>query len=143
MQGIAAHITNVFDQLDPYSEGNIALFFVWLVPDRTDTPPGYAQKALGLDAARGALILAAGPEGSGAAVTMHQDARLYAAKLDEHAEVTHDLRAGRGAWLQVARGLVALNGTEMREGDGAAVEDEPRLTISALTAAEILLFDLA
>jgi len=116
---------------------------IWLLPDRTGTPPGYAQKPLGLDAARGRLILAAGPEGSGAAVTMHQDARLYAAKLDAGAAVAHDLRRGRGAWLQVARGIVALNGTEMREGDGAAVEDEPHLAISATTPAEILLFDLA
>jgi len=31
MQSVAAHITNIFDQLDPFSEGNIALFFAWLV----------------------------------------------------------------------------------------------------------------
>jgi len=88
-------------------------------------------------------VLAAGPEGSGAAVTMHQDARMYAAKLDAGATVSHDLRSGAGAWLQLARGLVALNGTEMREGDGASIEGEPHLAIEAMTSAEFLLFDLA
>lgn len=116
---------------------------IWILPDRTGTPPGYAQKSLGLDAARGKLVLAAGPEGSGAAVTMHQDARMYAAKLDAGIGVAHDLHQGRGAWLQVARGIVSLNDTEMREGDGAAIEAEPRLAIEAMTPAEILLFDLA
>jgi len=116
---------------------------IWILPDRTGTPPGYAQEALGLDAARGRLVLAAGPEGSGAAVTMHQDARMYAAKLDAGATVSHDLRSGAGAWLQLARGLVALNGTEMREGDGASIEGEPHLAIEAMTSAEFLLFDLA
>jgi redox-sensitive bicupin YhaK (pirin superfamily) len=116
---------------------------IWILPDRTGTPPGYAQKPLGLDAQRGQLVLAAGPEGSDAAVSLHQDARIYAARLDAGATLAHDLRQGRGAWLQAARGIVALNDTEMREGDGAAVEDEPRFTIEAMTPAEILLFDLA
>ena len=116
---------------------------IWIVPDRTGTPPGYAQKPLGLDAARGTLVLAAGPEGAGAAVTIHQYALLYAAKLDAGAAVSHEPRPGRGAWLQIARGIVALNGTEMREGDGAAIEGEARLAIEAATPAEVLLFDLA
>ena len=116
---------------------------IWILPDRTGIPPGYAQKPLDLDAARGKLVLAAGPDGSGADVILHQDARIYAARLDAGATVSHDPRPGRGAWLQVARGMVALNGTEMREGDGAGIEGEPRIAIDALTAAEILLFDLA
>ena len=116
---------------------------IWILPDRKGTPPGYAQKALGLDDARGRLVLAAGPEGTGAAVTIHQDALMYAAKLDAGGAVSHAMRPGRGAWLQVARGIVALNDTEMREGDGAAVEGEPRLAIEASTPAEVLLFDLA
>jgi len=116
---------------------------IWILPDRTGIPPGYAQKALGLDAARGKLLPAAGPDGAGAAVTIHQDALMYAAKLDAGAKVSHELRPDRGAWLQVARGIVALNDTEMREGDGAAVESEKRLAIEAMTPAEVLLFDLA
>ena len=115
---------------------------IWILPDRTGVLPGYEQKKLDLDAARGKLVLAGGPEGSGA-VTLHQDARIYVAKLDAGARVSHDLAVGRGAWLQVARGLVALNDTEMREGDGAAIEGEPCLAIEAMTPAEILLFDLA
>ncbi len=74
---------------------------------------------------------------------MHQDVRLYAARLDQGGVVSHDLDAGRHAWLQVARGALTLNGKPMREGDGAAVSDETRLDIAADEAAEFLLFDLA
>ncbi len=56
--------------------------------------------------------------------------------------VAHELAPGRGAWLQVAQGIVALNDTELREGDGAAIEGEPALAIAAETDAEVLLFDL-
>jgi len=116
---------------------------LWIVPNETGTPPGYQQKALGGDAASGRLALAAGPAGSGAAVTLRQDALIYAGKLDAGAKVSHALAAGRGAWLQVARGMVALDGTEMKEGDGAAIDGEPRLFVEAMTVAEVLLFDLA
>ena len=42
----------------------------------------------------------------------------------------------------MARGIIALNGIEMREGDGAAIEDENRIETQAETEAEMLLFDL-
>jgi quercetin 2,3-dioxygenase len=116
---------------------------LWIIPDRRGLPPGYEQKAIDFASRNGGLVLAGGPEGSGAAVTIHQDARMYAAKLPAGAAASHALSPGRGAWLQVARGVIALNGTEMREGDGAAVEDEASLAIDAETDAEIVLFDLA
>ena len=39
-------------------------------------------------------------------------------------------------------GVIGLNGTEMREGDGAAITEEALLTIEADTDSEMLLFDL-
>jgi redox-sensitive bicupin YhaK (pirin superfamily) len=116
---------------------------LWIIPNQAGMPPGYQQQALGGGVRRGALELAAGPTGRGAAVTLRQDALMYAGKLDAGSMVAHDLASGRGAWLQVARGMVALNGTEMKEGDGAAIDGEPRLIVEAMTAAELLLFDLA
>jgi hypothetical protein len=44
--------------------------------------------------------------------------------------------------VQVARGVIGLNGTEMREGDGAALSGENFLAIEAETDAEVLLLDL-
>ena len=74
---------------------------------------------------------------------IHQDARVYAALLAPGDRAVHALAKGRGAWLQVARGTVSLNGTELSEGDGVAIEDERELKIEGVEAAEILLFDLA
>jgi redox-sensitive bicupin YhaK (pirin superfamily) len=48
----------------------------------------------------------------------------------------------RRRWLQLARGILTVNGTEMREGDGAAVEDERAIAIKAEIDAEFLLFDV-
>jgi redox-sensitive bicupin YhaK (pirin superfamily) len=55
---------------------------------------------------------------------------------------THEFTNGRGGWLHVARGLVFLNGDELREGDGAKIEGERRIDLEADRPAEVLLFDL-
>ena len=48
----------------------------------------------------------------------------------------------RSAWVQLARGAATLNGHEMKEGDGAALDDEDTVQITGLADCEVLLFDL-
>ncbi|BAV32622.1 quercetin 2,3-dioxygenase [Sulfuricaulis limicola] len=111
---------------------------IWILPDRQGVQPGYEQKRIGLD---GQLRLVASPDGRDGSVTIHQNARVYAARLNG-SEVTHALAPGRRAWLQVARGTVQLNGTTLQAGDGAGIENEAALKLTADAAAEVLLFDL-
>jgi redox-sensitive bicupin YhaK (pirin superfamily) len=116
---------------------------IWLIPEKRGIKPSYEQKPVPLEERRGKLRLVAAPDGPEGAVTLHEDARVYVANLAAGERVSHDIASGRGVWVQVARGIVGLNGTELREGDGAALEDETNATIEAETDAEILLFDLA
>ena len=76
------------------------------------------------------------------AVALHEDARLFVANLESGSASRTTSRRSRCVAASGARHR-ALNDTEMREGDGAAIEGEPRFTIEAGTDAEILLFDLA
>jgi len=50
---------------------------------------------------------------------------------------------GRGAWLQLAEGALALNGIALEPGDGASTEEPGLLTLTATQPAEALLFDLS
>ena len=78
------------------------------------------------------------------AVKLYQDAELYTVALDKSESVKHELRDGRYAWVQVARGAVNVNGQELKAGDGAAVSKETKLEISGTSdGSEVLLFDLA
>jgi redox-sensitive bicupin YhaK (pirin superfamily) len=128
-------------EYNPSPDEPVHFLQIWILPRHTGSSPGYEQKRLAMDA-RGRLELAAGPSGSGAPVTIDQDVLLYVTKLDQGAKLAHSLKPGRGAWVQVARGLVALNDTEMREGDGAAIEAESAIVLEGMTDAEVLLFDL-
>lgn len=122
---------------------SVHLLQIWILPARRGLAPGYEQKNFSKDAMRGRLVLVGDPAGADDAVTIHQDARLYAAQLAPGERVAHDLAPGRGAFLHVAHGAVTLNGKRLAAGDEAAVEDEARLDVTADTDAELLLFDLA
>jgi redox-sensitive bicupin YhaK (pirin superfamily) len=45
--------------------------------------------------------------------------------------------------MQVSRGAVALNGTKLKAGDGAAISLESEVRVEATIPSEVLLFDLA
>jgi len=116
---------------------------IWIVPDRRGYEPAYEQKAIPDVDKRGTLRLIAGPERSGAAVTIHQDVRLYSVLLDREQEVVHEIRPDRHAWVQIARGAVTLDGQPLWQGDGAAVSAQPSLRLIGIDPAEVLIFDLA
>lgn len=116
---------------------------IWILPERQGLAPGYEQKAFPQAEKRGRLRLVGSRDGREGSVTIHQDVDLHAALLDGDETAALDLRAGRHAWVQVARGQVRLNGTLLKEGDGAAVSDERTLTLDGSVGAEVLVFDLA
>jgi redox-sensitive bicupin YhaK (pirin superfamily) len=121
----------------------VHFFQIWIEPAQDDIAPGYEQKLFPEEERRGTLRLLADPDAKDGALKIHQDARLYSAILDKDQAVEHRLAQGRGAWLQVARGSVTLNGVTLAQGDGAAIENEETLTIAGSEpASEILLFDL-
>lgn len=116
---------------------------IWILPNEEGMVPGYEQKAFEREEKQGRLRLVGSQDGRDGSVTIHQDVDLYATLLDEGDSVTHELRPGRHAWVQVARGQVRLNGTVLKEGDGAAISKEESLTLDGVVSAEVLLFDLA
>jgi quercetin 2,3-dioxygenase len=68
---------------------------------------------------------------------------MYAGVLAAGEQVEQVVPAGRHAWVQVARGVIELDGETLRAGDGAAIREVGRLTLRAVEPAEVLLFDLA
>ena len=121
----------------------VHFFQIWILPERDGITPGYEQKPFPQEERRGKLQLLVAPGGPDGALTIHQDVKLFASIVDAGQSVTHDLAEGRGAWVQVARGSVTVNGVALQKGDGAAIENESSLTITGAEAdSELLLFDL-
>ncbi len=116
---------------------------IWLIPARTNLPPAYEQIFFSDEEKRARLRLIASSDGAEGSVHIQQDACVFAALLDSGQTLTHATASGHKAWLHVARGDANLNGTLLKAGDGAAIENEALISIGSDSGGEVLLFDLA
>lgn len=116
---------------------------LWILPDERGLAPAYEQKAFPLTDKLGRLRLIASPDGADGSLTIHADARLYVGLFDGSESAQLALAPGRKGYLHVARGRLTVNGLLLDAGDGLKLEDEPQVTLSDGTDAEVLVFDLA
>jgi quercetin 2,3-dioxygenase len=121
----------------------VHMYQIWMLPEKQGLKPTYDQKYFSEAEKRGKLRLVASPDGRDGSVRIRQDNELYATVLGAGETVKHALNPKRYAYVQVARGSVKLNGTELREGDGVAISEEKALELTGVKDAEVLLFDLA
>lgn len=129
-------------EFNPSASERLHLIQIWILPERRGLAPEYEQIHVPEAARRGRLALMASRDGRDGSVTIHQDAEIHTALLESGDTVRKPMAAGRGAWIQVIRGRVTVNGQELSRGDGAAIDDEGAVTVTALDASEFLLFDL-
>ncbi len=116
---------------------------IWIMPNRRGTKPGYQQQPFPYEARRGQWRLLVSPDGQHDSLQIKQDARLWGTMLEVDEQVSFDLDEGRGAWLHVVKGEVDAGGERLKRGDAMAVEDVPRIVVTAAAKSELLLFDLA
>lgn len=124
-------------------DGPLRLLQIWIVPEVAGGAPSYAQKPILAEAVTGHFGVIASKDGCDGSVTIKQDATIWLAKLAKGQTAEFDLKPGRGAWAQMVRGTVALDGRTLTEGDGASWSDSGRVRFEAGTDSEILVFDLA
>jgi redox-sensitive bicupin YhaK (pirin superfamily) len=130
-------------EANPSSSNPVHLLQIWIMPNARGLEPGYEQKMFSDELKHGQLALIASLDGRQGSVTIHQDADVYASKLNAGERVTHTTGADRKVWVQVARGSVRMNDVDLNQGDGAALTDETNIEIEGSGPAEILLFDMA
>lgn len=112
---------------------------IWLIPDKAGVAPRYAETTLEQDPFTTDFDLVVGGE---SALPLHSDARLYRARLDEGATVSHALAPGRGGFLHVVSGKVTIEDEPLSGGDALQFEGVHTCAITTQTDAELLLFDL-
>ena len=139
VQRMSAGTGVLHSEVNPSRDRSVHLLQIWLLPDRRGLKPEYEQKTFPAEERTERLRLVASHDGSDGSLTIHQDAKILAGTIRD--SVQYELQPGRYAWLQVARGGLDLNGQTLNAGDGAAIENEPTLTLRGKDA-EVLLFDL-
>ncbi len=130
-------------EFNPSAKEALHLLQIWITPRERGLTPGYTEWHP--DAARDgdAKVLVISPDGREGSALIHQDADVFRVRLRAGQRVSHDVRPGRGAWLQLIAGSVSANGAALVAGDAASTDDAGAITIAAGEDSEALLFDLA
>lgn len=130
-------------EFNPSSTEPVHLYQIWLLPVERGIEPSYEQKPFPVLGRDQCWQLVASPSGDDGSLTIHQDARIYLANLQDGRFLSYTIPAGRHVWLQVLRGVVGAGTETLAAGDGLAVSDEAELELTGVRAAEVMLFDLS
>jgi len=129
-------------EVNPSPDEAVHLLQIWIIPDQQNLTPNYQQKEFPLDAKLARWCLLASPDAAQGSLLIHQDARVFAARLDGTEALDYPIAAGRKAYLHVARGSLQANGNVLSAGDALKYTDESAVELSAAKEAEVLLFDM-
>jgi redox-sensitive bicupin YhaK (pirin superfamily) len=142
VQRMSAGTGVTHSEFNPSDNQEVHLLQIWIHPEVTRLAPGYEQKHFAAADKRGRLRLIASHAAEDGSVLIHQDARVYAGLFDGAERADFPVAAGRRAWVQVARGALAVDGTLLAAGDGARIAGPAQLALRDGAQAEVLVFDL-
>lgn len=125
------------------SDAPLHLYQIWLLPERDGIVPGYEERRGAPLESSANLTLVASRDARHGSLTIHQDVSIYLGRIAAGATVDQVMTPGRYAWIQVIEGSVSLEGVELLRSDGAAISGHAALRMTALSDAEVMLFDLA
>lgn len=120
------------------------LFQIWILPDKRGVTPGWGTRQFPKQGG-GLAVLASGraQDAGGDALPLHADAALLAGTLAKGETVRLPIASGRGVYLVPASGSVTANGVTVGTRDGAAINGETEVAITATEDAELVLVDVA
>jgi redox-sensitive bicupin YhaK (pirin superfamily) len=121
---------------------NAHILQIWIFSKKRNTRPSYEQKFFSTEQKKGKLLLVGSESGREGSVIIQQDINMYVGTFDNQI-ISHIMEKGRKAWVHVARGTISLNDVSLKEGDGAAIDNEVEVHFHQGKDAEVLMFDMA
>jgi redox-sensitive bicupin YhaK (pirin superfamily) len=119
------------------------IFQIWIEPTEKGRKPSWGAKPFPKQDRSGRFVaLASGKPEDTDALPIRTDARVLGAMLKAGETAEYTLAPGRRAYLVPSTGIVEVNGIRLEERDGAAVQNERQLNVTAIKDAEIVLVDV-
>ncbi len=130
-------------EFNPSTTEPAHLLQIWITPDTRGLPPAYTEWIPAPGHENDVKTLVISQDGREGSASIAQDASIYLLKLRQEITTRHELLAGRGLWLHVAKGAVSVNDLVLTAGDAVSLEEPGEIDITAAgDAAEAILFDL-
>lgn len=143
IQRMSAASGIVHSEFNAQKKEETHLFQIWITPNTPGGVPGYGQKSFENELNSKKLVLVVSNDARDGSIGIKQDADMYISRLKKDDQLEFGVRANRGVWVQVVKGLLELNGQQLKTGDAASSETAQELKFSASEDAEFILFDLA
>jgi quercetin 2,3-dioxygenase len=113
----------------------------WILPSTRGLATTVQQRQYTLEDRTDHWLQIMGPVGTDG-LDLAQDARALVAHLTDAGRVDHTFATGRGGYLYVIDGRVALDGDALATRDAAKITGEARLELSTDVGAELILIDV-
>lgn len=123
------------------SDKPLHLYQIWIFPEQRGLEPSYAQKSYAPASWDNVLYPIASGEGLPGTVTIHADATVYRAALDQGRALHFEASEGRAVFMYLKSGSLRVNGQKLEEGGQARIQNEGALNIEAMDHAEFILID--
>jgi redox-sensitive bicupin YhaK (pirin superfamily) len=124
--------------------GPTRLFQIWILPSQNGGKPSWGTRPFPKGDRSGRFVaLASGYANDNEALPIRAEARVLGATLRKGETLEHVLDRAHHAYLVPATGTVEINGVHLEARDGAAIADEPKLSIRAIEDSELVLVESA
>lgn len=142
IQRMSAGTGVTHSEYNPHPVEELHLLQIWIIPEKRGIKPGYEQVKLeGFRLEnKAALIVTSRPNNS--QLKIHQDANIYASRLNKGFTLKHNIPSGKAVWIQVAKGTLSFGNQTVYGGDGIAIEQESKFELTAKDNSEALIFEL-
>ena len=131
-------------EFNPSKSEVLRFIQVWIEPKANGLAPRYSEWKPTAEMQSAAKVLIISEDGREQSAKVYQDVLVYRLKLGARQKIEHDLKKGRGLWLQMISGVVNIAGDSVKAGDAWCTEQHDAWKFEAADQpVEALLFDLA
>ena len=120
----------------------LALFQIWIEPNKNGVRPRYAQKSFA-DAKKSNFQLLVSPTGAKESLGIHQDAYICLARVDRDHPLNFELQDKRhGVYLFVIGGSIDVAGETLGARDAMGITETDKVRIESPKSAELLIIEV-
>jgi redox-sensitive bicupin YhaK (pirin superfamily) len=128
-------------EYNPNPNEELNLFQIWIFPNQKQVTPRYAQRKYELQ--NGAFTELVGPEHSGIATWIHQEAWLSMGEFDTNTTISYTLKNPNcGAYIMLIDGSIQIGQQILQQKDAVGISDTAQIEINIQQKAKILVIEV-
>ena len=115
------------------------IFQIWITPKSRGIAPRWDTAEFPSKASTSGLPLVVSGKGD-APLSIHQDARIYAGRMNEGTKFTHAIQGQ--AYLLVSEGQLQVDAITAAKGDGLAITKQKSIDLNAVNDSDVLIIEV-